>query len=448
MPAADLVVVSSRIVTPEGVQAGAVVVRDGSIVDVVDGDPPSAGRLIDAGNAAVLPGLVDSHVHVNDPGRADWEGFASATRAAAAGGITMIVDMPLNSLPVTTTPAALTAKSEAAAGRARVDYGFWGGVVPGNLDDLAPLWSAGVLGFKCFLVPSGIDEFAPVGERELRPAMTRLAELGAVLLAHCEVPGPLEKAIDPNADPRRYATWLASRPPAAELEAIDLLVGLAHETKCAVHIVHLSTAEGLARIATARAHGVRVTVETCPHYLTFASEDIPDGFTAFKCAPPIRDRANRERLWTGLSSGDIDLVATDHSPAPAELKHLETGNFMEAWGGVASLELSCSAVWTAGRTHDIELADLATWLAAGPSRLAGLARKGRIAPGYDADLAIFDPDAPHPVVAARLHQRHKVTPYAGMTLTGVVRQTFLRGQCVYDQGRFPGEDQGAWVKRG
>jgi allantoinase len=445
MPAADLVVISSRIVTPEGIQAGAVVVRDGTIVDVVDGPAPSAGRLIDAGSAVVLPGFVDSHVHVNEPGRTDWEGFASATRAAAAGGTTTIIDMPLNSVPVTTTVAALEAKAQAAAGKARVDYGFWGGVVPDNLDHLASLWTAGVLGFKCFLVPSGIDEFAAVSERELRPAMKRLAELGAVLLAHCEVPGPIRPV---GTEPTKYATWLASRPPAAELEAIDLLVGLAHETGCAVHIVHLSTADGLARIAAARAHGVRVTVETCPHYLTFAAEDIPDGFTVFKCAPPIRDSANRERLWTGLTSGDIDLVATDHSPSPPELKRLQTGNFVEAWGGVASLELSCSAVWTAGQSRDIELEDLARWLAAGPARLAGLARKGRIAAGYDADLVIFDPEAPHLVIAARLHQRHKITPYAGMTLTGVVRQTFLRGRSVYDEGRFPDEDQGAWVKRG
>ncbi len=435
--------------TPEGERPGAVVVAGGRIAAVVPpGDAPAAATVVDVGDAALLPGVVDTHVHVNEPGRTEWEGFATATRAAAAGGVTTIVDMPLNSVPPTTTVAGLEAKARAAAGHALVDYGFWGGVVPENLADLQPLTMAGVLGFKCFLLPSGVDEFRHVGEPELVPAMRRLVELDQVLLAHAELPGPIAQAAARGADPRRYATWLEARPRAAELEAIDLLLLLSLETKCRVHIVHLSCAAALDRIERARQAGARVTAETCPHYLTFAAEDIPDGATAFKCAPPLRERDNRERLWNGLRQGGIDLVASDHSPAPPALKHLDTGNFLAAWGGIASLEISLAATWTGARSHGRGLSAIARWMCREPARLAGLDRKGRIAPGCDADFVVFEPDATWTVEAARLHQRHPVTPYAGLALRGKVRRTFVRGVCVYEDGRFPGPPTGSWLRRG
>jgi allantoinase len=445
----DLVISSGRVVTPGGERPGAVVVTRGRIAAVVPpGDAPAAATVVDVGDAALLPGVVDTHVHVNEPGRTEWEGFATATRAAAAGGVTTIVDMPLNSVPPTTTVAGLEAKARAAAGQALVDYGFWGGVVPENLADLQPLTMAGVLGFKCFLVPSGVDEFRHVAEPELVAAMRRLAELDQVLLVHAELPGPIAQAAGGGGDPRRYTTWLAARPRAAELEAIDLLLLSSLETKCRVHIVHLSCAAALDRIERARHTGARVSVETCPHYLTFAAEDIPDGATAFKCAPPLRERDNRERLWNGLRQGGIDLVASDHSPAPPALKHLDTGDFLAAWGGVASLEISLAATWTGARARGHGLPAIARWMCQETARLARLDRKGRIAPGCDADLVVFEPDTTWTVEAARLHQRHPVTPYAGLALRGTVRRTFVRGVCVYEDGRFPGPAIGSWLRQG
>jgi allantoinase len=445
----DLVVSSERVVTPDGVRPGAIVVARGRIQDIVpigDAPPSHAAASVNAGSAAVLPGLVDTHVHLNEPGRTEWEGFVTGTRAAAAGGVTTLIDMPLNSIPATTTVSALRLKLQAAAPVALVDYGFWGGVVPGNVDDLEPLLDAGALGFKCFLVPSGVDEFAHVGESDLRPAMQRLAARDAVLLAHAELPGPIARAA-PQDDPRRYATWLASRPEDAEVEAIELLLRLSGETGCRVHIVHLSAARALPIIERARRAGARITVETCPHYLSFAAEAVPDGGTAYKCAPPLRSAANREQLWDGLARGIIDLVATDHSPAPPALKRLDSGDFMAAWGGIASLELSLAAVWSGARAHGHALDDVARWLCGAPARLAGLDRKGRIAPGCDADLVIFDPEAEWTVEPVRLRQRHPITPYAGMTLHGKVRQTFLRGVSIYENGRTRERPEGQWVRR-
>ncbi len=442
----ELVILSTRVVTPEGTVPAALAIMDGVITGIYDhGSAPGAVRSLDVGNAVLLPGAVDTHVHVNEPGRTEWEGFESATRAAAAGGVTTIVDMPLNSIPVTTNPPALELKARAAAGHATVDYAFWGGVVPGNTDQLAPLARAGVRGFKCFLVPSGIDEFPPVTERDLRPAMFQLAGLGLPLLVHAELPGPIARAAPSHdSDPRRYSSYLTSRPRAAEVEAVDLMLGLCRETGCRVHIVHVSAAETLARLRDARRAGLPVTAETCPHYLTFAAEEILDGATAWKCAPPLRERSNRERLWEGLADGTLDLVASDHSPAPPGLKCLDTGDFVRAWGGVASLEVGLAATWTGARDRGRDLGDLARWCAERTARLAGFTRKGRIAPGCDADLIVFDPDARFTVVPERLRQRHPVTPYAGMSLRGVVRRTFVHGVCVYDEGEFPTQATGRW----
>jgi allantoinase len=449
---ASWLVRSERVVLPDGMRPATIIVENGRITSVTSGTSTSGPQalkplspqatLIDAGNAVVMPGLIDSHVHINDPGRADWEGFDTATHAAAAGGITTLVDMPLNSIPSTTTVAALDAKRRAAAGRCRVDVGFWGGVVPGNAREIEPLARAGVLGFKCFLSPSGVDEFDHVSEADLREAMPIVASTGLPLLVHAEWPALLREP-DRRADPRRYSTWLDSRPATAEQAAIDLLIELSTRTSARVHIVHLASADALASIGGARARGAPVTVETCPHYLTFCAEDVADGDTALKCAPPIREREHRERLWRGLADGDIDLVATDHSPAPVALKHIEDGNFIEAWGGIASLQISLPVVWTGAAARGIPIERLAQWMSAAPARLAGLdRRKGAIAPGYDADLVIVDPDRELTVDASRLYHRHAVTPYDGARLRGVVMATMLRGEMVFEHGACVGSPAG------
>src|SRR5947207_4116070 len=448
MAAADLVITSSRVVTDDGVGPAAVAITGEKITAVArPGVSVDAHRRLDVGHSVVMAGVVDTHVDVNEPGRTEWEGFETATRAAAAGGVTTIVDMPLNSVPVTTTVTALELKARAAAGHATVDYAFWGGVVPGNTDQLAPLARGGVRGFKCFLVPSGIDEFPPVTEEDLRPAMVPLPGLELPLLVHPQLPGPIARAAPSlGSDARRYGSYLASRPQAAELEAVELMLDLCRETGCPLHIVHVSAADTLERLRRARDAGLPVTAETCPHYLTFAAEEILDGATAWKCAPPIRERSNRERLWEGLAEGTLDLVASDHSPAPPVLKCLDTGDFVRAWGGVASLEVGLAATWTGARDRGRNVGDLARWCAERPARLAGLTRKGRIAPGCDADLIVFDPDARFTVRPGQLRQRHPVTPYAGMTLAGVVRQTFVRGVCVYKEGDFPSGVIGRWER--
>jgi allantoinase len=438
----DLVLRSRRVVLPEGERPAAVVVREGRIAAIMSlAEAPAAAETVDVGDACLMPGLVDTHVHVNEPGRTGWEGFATATRAAAAGGITTLVDMPLNSIPATTTVAALAAKRAAAeAAGCRVDCGFWGGVVPGNTAELEGLAGAGVLGFKCFMVPSGVDEFAHVEEHDLREAMPVLARLGLPLLVHAELPGPIAAAAAAlQGDRRRHATWLASRPPAAEVEAIRLILRLCEETGCAVHIVHLAAAEALPDLRAARARGLPVTVETCPHYLVFSAGEIADGNTLCKCAPPIREREHRERLWEALREGVIDLVATDHSPCPPRLKRLDTGDFVAAWGGIASLEVALSAVWTEARQRGFAPDDMARWMAQRPARLAGLAgRKGVIAPGADADVIVWDPDAEWTVSGARLVQRHPITPYEGRRLAGRVRVTRVRGATVF--ARDAGDD--------
>ncbi|HUC24785.1 MAG TPA: allantoinase AllB [Streptosporangiaceae bacterium] len=382
-----------------------------------------------AGDEVLLPGLVDSHVHVNEPGRTHWEGFATATRAAAAGGVTTIVDMPLNSLPPTTYPAALEMKRAAANGQCWVDVAFWGGAVPGNVPDRAGLHRAGVRGFKCFLADSGVPEFLPLDGAGLRRAAAQIAELGSVLLVHAEDPARLGEVSGP--DGADYAAFLRSRPPEAETAAIAAVIDAARHTGVRAHILHVSSADAIDLLAAARAEGLDVTSETCPHYLTLAAEQVPAGATEFKCCPPIRERDNSERLWAGLQAGVIDCVVSDHSPCPPELKVPRAGDFARAWGGIASLQLSLPVVWSYGRERGCELADLARWMAAFPAQLAGLADKGRIAVGCDADLVAFAPDASFVVEAAMLAHRHKLTPYAGRRLTGVVRRTWLRGREIF-----------------
>jgi allantoinase len=445
---------SQRVATPQGIRPASVWIRGGRIERVAAPDEvPSGAPVEDFGEQVVMPGIVDTHVHVNEPGRTEWEGFETATRAAAAGGITTLVDMPLNSVPATTTREGLRAKVEAARGRCHVDAGFWGGVVPGNAGELAGLWQDGALGFKAFLVPSGVDEFQHVEEKDLREALPVLARLGAPLLAHAELPGPIEAAagVWDGAGPaglREYGRYLRSRPDAAEVEAVELLVRLCRETGARVHVVHVSSAEVLPILRQARAEGLPLTAETCPHYLTFTAEEIPDGGVAFKCAPPIRSRENRERLWEALREGLIDLVATDHSPSPPQRKKVETGDFRGAWGGIASLQIALPAVWTEARERGFTVAHLAEWMGAAPARLAGLrGSKGAIAPGHDADLVVWDPEERFTVEPGSLHHRHKLTTYAGRTLYGVVHRTLLRGETVYDDGVFPVAPSGRLLLR-
>jgi allantoinase len=444
-----LVVRSQRVVADGRIEPAAIHVRSGVIERVSNWDDvPAGAQLDDVGELAVLPGIVDTHVHLNEPGRTEWEGFATATRAAAIGGVTTLVDMPLNSIPPTTTREGFAAKRAAARGHCAVDVGFWGGVVPGNLRELAGLVADGVRGFKCFLVDSGVAEFGWVGEAELAPAMQILAQLDKPLLVHAELAGPIDAATAElaNADPHRYATYLASRPPAAEEQAIALVTRLCRATRARTHVVHHSAASALGQLRDARAEGLPLSAETCPHYLHFTAEEIPDGATPFKCAPPIRDAANRELLWRALAEGVLDLVASDHSPCSPALKAIEVGDFMAAWGGVSGLQLALPIVWTEASKRGFSLADVVRWMCAGPARLAGLdGRKGAIAPGCDADLVVFADDEPQTVTATSVQHRHKLTPYLGETLRGTVQATFLRGQHIADGGNLLANDLGELI---
>jgi len=460
----DLVVRSRRVVTLDGVRAAAIHIRAGKIVGVLPfDDVPEGCPIDDCGDLTVMPGLVDTHVHVNEPGRTDWEGFETATQAAAAGGVTTIVDMPLNSIPATTTVAALELKRAAAAGKCAVDVGFWGGVVPGNAGDLASLHEAGVFGFKCFLVPSGVDEFPHVDEAQLRIAMPALARLGATLLAHAELPGPIDAATARVNDglgwkaklewagaarKRQYATYLATRPPEAETSAIAVLIDLCRSHRTRVHVVHLSTSDALVSLHRARAERLPISVETCPHYLTLVDDEVPDGATEFKCAPPIRDRRNRELLWGALGGGLIQFVVSDHSPAPPAMKKRETGDFLSAWGGIASLQLGLPVMWTDARAREHPVERIARWMCAEPARFAGLSRKGEIDVGRDADLVVWNPDDAFTVEAASLRQRHPLTPYLGRRLFGVVERTYLRGRIVYDRAQPAPPPAGHLLARG
>lgn len=427
----DFVLRGRRVVTPEGMRVASVHVADGQIVRLGTWEevPPDI-PVVDAGESIVMPGLVDTHVHVNEPGRTEWEGFQTATRAAAAGGVTTILDMPLNSIPATTTVNALEAKRKAAHGKTLVNVEFIGGVVPGNAGELEALRDAGVRAFKCFLSPSGVDEFPAVNERDLREAFPVLARLGLPLMVHAEDPAYL---LPSRGSSRKYGDYLTTRPVAAERAAITLLTEMMARAPTPVHIVHLSSATSLDIVRTARARGLPLTVETCPHYLTFAAEEIPDGATEYKCAPPIRDKAERDALWEALVAGDIDLVASDHSPCPPEMKETE-GDFFSAWGGIASLQLSLSAVWTGARARGLKPERIAQWMSASPARLAGLqSRKGALAAGYDADIVVWDPHARFVVDPAELLHRHKVTPYAGRELFGKVSATYVGGRRIFGQ---------------
>ncbi|WP_045742086.1 allantoinase AllB [Actinoplanes rectilineatus] len=417
----DLVVRSRRVVTPEGERPASILVADGRIVAVEDYHHPGDG--VDLGDTALLPGLVDTHVHVNEPGRTEWEGFASATRAAAAGGVTTIIDMPLNSLPPTVDPAALRVKQKAATGQCHVDVGFWGGAIPGNHGHLAGLHADGVFGFKAFLADSGVPEFPPVDAAQLDLAMR---SVDALFVVHAEDPDHLREAAGSPA----YADFLASRPEAAEHAAVATAIGVARETGRRVHILHLSAASALPLIRAARSAGVRVTAETCPHYLTLDAGTVPDGATEFKCCPPIRDAANADLLWQALADGLITCVVSDHSPCTPELKRQDTGDFAAAWGGIASVQLGLPVIWTAARDRGHTLADVVSWMAQRPADLVGLRGKGRIAAGADADLVAFDPEATFVVDPHALHHKNPVTPYAGRTLRGVVAATWLRGRPV------------------
>jgi allantoinase len=421
----DVALRSARVVTGGAERAATVCIHNGLIAAVLGYDAPvEADCVIDLGADALLPGLVDTHVHVNEPGRTEWEGFASATRAAAAGGVTTLIDMPLNSIPPTVEPAALKLKRAVAAGQCSVDVGFWGGAVPGNVDELAALYGEGVFGFKCFLVDSGVPEFPPLSGAELTAVATELARLGAPLIVHAEDPAEITPAPSGSA----YGHFLASRPAHAEDAAIARLVHLTRDTGVRIHVLHLSSASALTTIAAAKASGAAITAETCPHYLTLTAEEVPDGATEYKCCPPIRGAGNREQLWRALADGTLDCVVSDHSPATPSLK--VTGDFGTAWGGIASLQLGLPLIWTEARGRGHSLVDVVRWMAEAPAALAGLARKGRIEPGYDADLAVFAPDAAFVVDPLALAHRHPVTPYAGRALTGEVRDTWLRGRRV------------------
>ncbi|HET9379580.1 MAG TPA: allantoinase AllB [Streptomyces sp.] len=431
---AGLVLRSTRVVTPGGMRAASVAVTGETITAVLpyDAPVPAGARLEDLGDDVLLPGLVDTHVHVNDPGRTEWEGFWTATRAAAAGGITTLVDMPLNSLPPTTTVDHLRVKRKTAAGKAHVDVGFWGGALPGNVADLRPLHDAGVFGFKAFLSPSGVEEFPHLDQERLARSLAEIAAFDGLLIVHAEDPHHLDAA--PQRGGPKYADFLASRPRGAEDSAIAALLEQAGRLDARVHVLHLSSGDALPLIARAKADGVRVTVETCPHYLTLTAEEVPDGASEFKCCPPIREAANQDLLWRALADGTVDCVVTDHSPSTADLK---TGDFATAWGGISGLQVSLPAVWTAARARGHTLEDVARWMALHTARLAGLdGRKGAVAPGHDADFAVLAPDETFTVDPAALQHRNRVTAYAGRTLYGVVKSTWLRGERIAADGGF------------
>jgi allantoinase len=426
-----LVIRAGRTFLGGSFRPAAIVIEDKKIIDVVDvRDKVARSRqTLVPDDAVLLPGLVDSHVHVNEPGRTEWEGFRSATLAAAAGGVTTIVDMPLNSLPPTTTAEALEIKRAAAAPSAFIDVGFWGGAVPDNLGALAPLHEAGVYGFKCFLSPSGVDEFPHLDRAQLGAAMEEIAALGSRIIVHAEDPALLHEH---GALGRGYDAFLASRPPESEASAIDAVIAEARRTGARAHILHLSDAHSLPAIRAAKAEGVALTVETCPHYLTIIAEDIPDGASEFKCCPPIRGSANRDLLWEGIVDGTIDAIVSDHSPSTVDLKRSGDGDFGLAWGGIAGLQVGLSAVWTEARSRGIPLEAILPLFTTGPAAVAGIANVGSIAPGAPAHLAVFGIDDPLPIDARALLHKNPITAYDHRLLTGKIRRTWLHGKSMYN----------------
>lgn len=460
MSPADLIIRGRQVVLSDpqsnshSIAPAAIQIRDGRISAITGYDeiPPGSETVEADDDSLVMAGLVDTHVHINEPGRTEWEGFATATRAAAAGGVTTLVDMPLNSIPPTTTINGFKDKLAAARSQCYVDTAFWGGVVPGNTAELAPLNDAGVVGFKCFLIHSGVDEFPNVTETDLRSALPELKRLGSLLIVHAEVPGPIEgagrachagDAPDPSKSDSAYQTFLASRPRAAENEAVELMIRLCREFGARVHIVHHSSADALPLLAQAKRDGLNITAETCPHYLSFAAEDVPDGATEFKCCPPIRERENREQLWQALRDGTLDMIVSDHSPCSPELKLKERGDFLAAWGGIASLQFRLPVVWTEAKKRGFGISEVAEWLCRAPARLVGLqGSKGAISVGCDADLIIWNPKQSFTIEPESIHHRHKLTPYAEREFDGVVQTTFLRGRKIYDAGAFGARPQG------
>ncbi|MDO9373512.1 MAG: allantoinase AllB [Ferruginibacter sp.] len=430
-----LVLHSKRVALPAGIGEAYVLIENGIIQSIQDNFPEGAGvEMIDVGNDIIMPGVIDPHVHVNEPGRTDWEGFETATRAAAAGGVTTIVDMPLNASPVTTNVTALAEKIASAEHQLNVNVGFWGGVVPGNEQEIGRLIAAGVLGFKAFLTHSGIDDFPNVTEADLVQVMPLIAKANLPLLVHCELTDTEQRS---SGNVNNYQNYLNTRPKKWENSAIALMIRLAEMFDCKVHIVHLSSADSIEQIQRAKEKGLPVTVETGQHYLYFNAEQIQDGQTQFKCAPPIRDKENNDQLWLALKSGIIDFVATDHSPATPELKELESGNFLKAWGGIASLQFALPALWTAARQRGCDFDQVVKWLCENPAKLIGKDKtKGKIAAGYDADLVILDEKATFTVTGNMIEHRHKITPYLNEQLYGVVKQTYIAGTKVFDAGNF------------
>ncbi|CAN5498038.1 allantoinase AllB [soil metagenome] len=442
----DFAIHSNNTIIGNAVKEATILIDDGKISAVIEGFAKDLDcEIIDVADKVLMPGLVDSHVHINEPGRTDWEGFDTATKAAIAGGLTTLVEMPLNASPVTTTVAAFETKLAATEGKLHTNCGFWGGIIPGNTNEIEPLIAKGVLGFKAFLTHSGIDEFPNVTEADLHFAMPIIAKHGLPLLVHCELSDtPADGIFD---DPKSYRQYLASRPKKWEDDAVALMIRLCEQYKCRVHIVHLSSANAIDQIAKAKQKGLPLTVETAQHYLYFNAEYIPDGKTAFKCAPPIRKRSNNDKLWQALKDDIIDFVATDHSPAPPGLKQLDSGDLMKAWGGISSIQFALPVLWTAAKTKDCTVIEIANWLSAKPALLAGLQNsKGRIEIGFDADLIVWDPKKSFVVKEEMIHHKHKLTPYLNETLYGVVEQTYLAGEMVFDNGVFTKLDKGKVIK--
>lgn len=447
MPSSEFIISSRNVVTLNGLRPAALYIKNGTISGVMSLDQiPSGITAEDFGDLVIMPGLVDTHVHINEPGRTEWEGFATATKAAAAGGITTLVDMPLNSTPVTTTLDAFRKKTSAAKGTIWVDCGFYGGVIPGNNNDLQLLLEAGVLGMKAFLVHSGIDDFPNVTEADLRVTMPLIARSGLPLLVHCELSDNNSKF--EIRSPQSYQGYLSSRPRAWEQNAIELMINLCKEFNCKIHIVHVSSSGAIPALRDARNAGLPVTTETCPHYLYFSAEEIPDGDTRFKCAPPIREQENRVKLWSALNEGVIDFIVSDHSPSLPALKCLDTGDFRKAWGGISSLQFGLSIIWTEARQRGHSIADIARWMCQRPAEFIGMnGRKGAIAPGYDADLVVWNPEEKFVVTPSLIHHRHKITPYEGRTLYGNVVATFLRGKKIFENGSFMNQPSGEILLR-